>query len=53
MFFNNVKTLLKKLELIIGEIMAGNTSVDMHNSFNTGYSFENFNYQQSSTCSVV
>ena len=27
MFFNNPKTLLKKLELIIGEIMAGNTSI--------------------------
>ena len=35
MFFNNPKTLLKKLELIIGEIMAGNTSIDMRN--NTGY----------------
>lgn len=31
MFFNNPKTLLKKLELIIGEIMAGNTSTDMRN----------------------
>ena len=31
MFFNNPKTLLKKLELIIGEIMAGNTSIDMGN----------------------
>ena len=31
MFFNNPKTLLKKLELIIGEIMAGNTSIDMRN----------------------
>ena len=28
MFFNNPKTLLKKLEFIIGEIMASNTSVD-------------------------
>lgn len=31
MFYNNVKQLLKKLELIIGEIMAGNTSIDMRN----------------------
>ena len=31
MFFNNPTTLLKKLELIIGEIMAGNTSIDMRN----------------------
>ena len=31
MFLNNPKTLLKKLELIIGEIMAGNTSMDMRN----------------------
>ena len=30
-FFNNVKQLLKKLELIIGETLAGNTSVDMRN----------------------
>lgn len=32
MFFNNVKQLLRKLELIIGEIMAGNTSVEMRNT---------------------
>jgi len=31
MFFDNPKTLLKKLELIFGEIMAGNTSIDMRN----------------------
>lgn len=31
MFFNNPKTLLKKLELIIGEIMAGNISTHMRN----------------------
>ena len=31
MFFNNPKTLLKKLELIICKIMAGNTSIDMSN----------------------
>ena len=31
MFFNNPKTVLKKLELIISEIMAGNTSIDMRN----------------------
>ena len=31
MFFNNPKTLLKKLELIHREIMAGNTSTDMGN----------------------
>ena len=29
--FNNLKTLFKKLELIIGEIMAGNTSLKMRN----------------------
>ena len=26
-FFNDVKQLLKKLELIVGEISAGNTSI--------------------------
>ena len=31
MFFNNPKTLLKKLEVIVEEIMAGNTSIDMRN----------------------
>ena len=31
MFFNNPKTLLKKVELIIGEITAGNTSLKMRN----------------------
>ena len=31
MFFNNVKQLLKKLELIIGETLAGNTSIEMRN----------------------
>ena len=31
MFFNNPKTLFKKLELIIGEIMASNTSIKMRN----------------------
>ena len=31
MFFNNIKQLLKKLELIIGEILAGNTSIEMRN----------------------
>lgn len=31
MFFNDPKQLLKKLELIIGEIMAGNTSIKMRN----------------------
>ena len=31
MFFNDVKQLLKKLELIIGEILAGNTSIEMRN----------------------
>lgn len=35
MFFNNPKQLLKKLELIISEIMAGNTSC------NTGHLIEN------------
>ena len=30
-FFNDVKQLLKKLELIIGEILAGNTSIEMRN----------------------
>ena len=31
MFFNDVKQLLKKLELIIGEVIAGNTSIKMRN----------------------
>ena len=31
-FFNNEKQLLKKLELIIGEISAGNTSIQMRNT---------------------
>ena len=30
-FFNDVKQLLKKLELIVGEILAGNTSIEMRN----------------------
>ena len=32
MFFNNVNQLLKKLELIIGERLAGNTSIEMRNT---------------------
>ena len=32
MFFNDVKQLLKKLELIVGEISAGNTSIEMRNT---------------------
>ena len=32
MFFNDVKQLLKKLELIVGEILAGNTSIEMRNT---------------------
>ena len=31
MFFNDTKQLLKKLELIVGEIIAGNTSITMRN----------------------
>ena len=31
-FFNDVKQLLKKLELIVGEILAGNTSIAMRNT---------------------
>ena len=31
MFFNDPKQLLKKLELIVGEIIAGNTSINMRN----------------------
>ena len=31
MFFNDVNQLLKKLELIIGEVLAGNTSITMRN----------------------
>ena len=31
-FFNDVKQLFKKLELIVGEIAAGNTSVEMRNT---------------------
>ena len=30
-FFNKPKELIKKLDLIIGEILAGNTSIDMRN----------------------
>ena len=30
-FYNKPKELLKKLELIIGEILAGNTSIEMRN----------------------
>ena len=32
MFFNDVKQLLNKLELIIGEIIAGNTSIQIRNT---------------------
>ena len=31
-FFNDVKQLLKKLELIVGEILADNTSIEMRNT---------------------
>ena len=31
-FFNDVKQLLKELELIVGEISAGNTSIEMRNT---------------------
>ena len=31
-FFNDVKQLLKKLELIVGEILAGNTSIEIRNT---------------------
>ena len=31
-FFNDAKQLLKKLELIIGEVIAGNTSIQMRNT---------------------
>ena len=31
-FFNDAKQLLKKLELIVGEILAGNTSIEMRNT---------------------
>ena len=31
-FFNDVKQILKKLELIVGEILAGNTSIEMRNT---------------------
>ena len=31
-FFNEAKQLLKKLELIVGEILAGNTSIEMRNT---------------------
>ena len=30
-FFNDPKQLLKKLELVVGEILAGNTSIEMRN----------------------
>ena len=32
MSYNDVKQLLKKLELIIGEVIAGNTSIQMRNT---------------------
>ena len=32
MFFNDAKQLLKKLELITGEVIAGNTSIQMRNT---------------------
>ena len=32
MFFNDVNQLLKKLELIIGDVLAGNTSIKMRNT---------------------
>ena len=32
MFFNDVNQLLKKLELIVGEMLAGNTSIEMRNT---------------------
>ena len=32
MLFNDAKQLLKKLELIIGEVIAGNTSIQMRNT---------------------
>ena len=32
MFFNDAKQLLKKLELIIGEVLAGNTSIQIRNA---------------------
>ena len=31
-FFNDAKQLLKKLELIVGEMLAGNTSIEMRNT---------------------
>ena len=31
-FFNNPKDLIKKLDLIIGEILNGNTNIDMYNT---------------------
>ena len=31
-FFDDVKQLLKKLDLIVGEILAGNTSIEMRNT---------------------
>lgn len=32
MFVNDVNQLVKKLELIIGEVIAGNTSIQMRNT---------------------
>ena len=32
MFFNNPEELIKKLELIVGEKLAGNTSIQMRNT---------------------
>ena len=31
-FFSNPKELIQKLDLIIGEILAGNTNIDMYNT---------------------
>ena len=44
MFFNDVKQLLNKLELIIGEIIAGNTSIQMKSQY-IGHIIENASNQ--------
>jgi len=44
MFFNDPKELVKKLEIIIGEILAGNTSIKMRNMCcHFRYTVENIN----------
>ena len=45
MFFNDVNQLLKKLELIIGEVLAGNNYNEKYGSQYIGHIIENVNNQ--------